>query len=203
MGKSDRRELTDRQTAFCGEFLIDMIGTRAAIRAGYSAHRADAAASRLLRDERINAEIARRMHERNEKVGVDSQWVLRRLVELADVDLAGLVNEGGSIKELSEMPTDLKRLIAGFDVSEEFQGHGSDREKIGYTKKIRLSDRLRVLELIGKHTDVGAFVEKVEVNRGEDMVELILAARKRVQKAAAARAGQTSDDDEDDGEILH
>ncbi len=146
-----------------GEFLIDMNGTRAAIRAGYSRHRADAAASRLLKDERISAEIARRMAERNEKVGVDAQWVLRRLVEI--------------IK----------------------------RDPDGSRGDVAMRDLLRAIELVGKHTDVGAFQDKLEVNAGEDMAQLILAARRRVQKAAALRADQTpdDDDDEDDGEIVH
>lgn len=53
---------------------------------------------------------------------------------------------------------------------------------------VAIKDLLRTLELIGKHTDVGAFQDKVEVNAGEDMAELILAARRRHRLAAASRA---------------
>ncbi len=62
-----------------------------------------------------------------------------------------------------------------------------DRDPDGSRNVVAIKDLLRTLELIGKHTDVGAFQDKVEVNAGEDMAELILAARRRARLAAASR----------------
>ncbi len=72
--------------AFCVEYLQDLNGTQAAIRAGYSARSADVTSARLLADEKVKAEIALRIERRNERVEVDSDWVLRRLAQIADVD---------------------------------------------------------------------------------------------------------------------
>jgi len=46
--------LTEKQQRFCQEYLIDLNGTQAAIRAGYSKKTADMQASRMLTKDKIN-----------------------------------------------------------------------------------------------------------------------------------------------------
>ncbi|MEE9279161.1 MAG: terminase small subunit [Myxococcota bacterium] len=159
--KSGGRVLNDRQIAFCVEYLKDLNATQAAIRAGYSEKTARVIGPENLSKPAIAERIAKLVEERNERTRIDSDWVLRRLAQIADVDLAELVNDDGSVKGLDAMPEGLKRLIAGIEVTEEFAGRGQDREMVGYTKKVRLVDRIRVLELIGKHVGVSAFREHI------------------------------------------
>ena len=63
------RPLTNKQLAFCREYIIDNDGTKAAIRAGYSAKTADQQASRLLTKVKIKQEISRLQAEIREEVG--------------------------------------------------------------------------------------------------------------------------------------
>ncbi len=58
------------------------------------------------------------------------------------------------MRHLVEMPVTLHRLIAGIEVNEQFEGVGKQRKQVGWTKKVRLRDTVRVLELIGKHIDI-------------------------------------------------
>jgi len=51
--KSNTSDLTDRQKFFCMEYLKDLNGTQAAIRAGYSAKTAMEQASRLLSNVKV------------------------------------------------------------------------------------------------------------------------------------------------------
>ncbi len=81
------------------------------------------------------------------------------------------------------MPEDCRRLIAGFEVTEEFQG----KQKIGFTSKVRLRDTVRVLELIGKHIQVGAFVEQHASVDNDELVRKIQAGRDRLAAAAKKR----------------
>ena len=62
-----------------------------------------------------------------------------------------------------------------------------DRDPDGSKNVVAIKDLLRTLELIGKHSEIGAFQDKLQVDAGEDMAELILAARKRHRAAAAKR----------------
>ena len=59
--------ITQRQENFCGEYLIDLYASQAAIRAGYSKRTAEALASRLLR----NVNIRSRIKELQDKVFED------------------------------------------------------------------------------------------------------------------------------------
>ena len=65
------RPLTDRQRAFVLEYLRDLNGTQAAIRAGYAGDRAASTASRLLRKPEIRAFRDVLLEERFEAVGIN------------------------------------------------------------------------------------------------------------------------------------
>ena len=70
--------LTDKQAAFCREYLLDHNATQAAIRAGFSRRTAQEQASRLLSNVMIRREIDRLMAERSERVRIDADEVVRR-----------------------------------------------------------------------------------------------------------------------------
>src|SRR5262245_18612956 len=72
------RGLTPRQQVFVRKFLVDLNGSQAAIRAGYSPRAANREASRLLPNVDISAAIQAAQAARLE---IDADWVLRRLVE--------------------------------------------------------------------------------------------------------------------------
>lgn len=46
-------------------------------------------------------------------------------------------------------------------------------------RKVKISDRLKRIELIGKHIGVQAFKERVEVDATEDLAALLSRARER------------------------
>lgn len=79
--------LTDKQEMFCREYLIDLNATQAAIRAGYSAKTANRTASENLSKPDIQNRIAELKAKRNEDVGIDADYVLRRLVEIDQMDV--------------------------------------------------------------------------------------------------------------------
>jgi hypothetical protein len=54
-------------------------------------------------------------------------------------------------------------LVQGVETEELFASVGKERMQIGVTRKVKLSDRVKRLELIGKHIGVNAFQEAVNV----------------------------------------
>ncbi|MBS8227112.1 terminase small subunit [Vannielia litorea] len=154
--------LTPKQQRFVEEYLVDLNATQAAIRAGYSPKTAEQQGSRLLGNAKVAAAVSEAQAARSERTEITSDWVLTRLADEADADLADLYDEGMNLKPVHDWPEIWRKgLVAGVDVEELFEGRGEDRERIGTVRKLKLSDRVRRIELIGKHVNVQAFREQV------------------------------------------
>jgi len=154
--------LTDKQEMFCREYLIDLNATQAAIRAGYSAKTARASGCENLTKPDIQSRIAELKSERNEQVNVDAAYVLRRLIEIDEMDVLDIMSDDMSIKPVSQWPASWRRYLSGFDLADMFEGRGEDREMVGILKKIKWPDKTKNLELLGKHVSVGASKDKIE-----------------------------------------
>ena len=73
--------MNDRQRRFVSEYIVDLNGTQAAIRAGYSAKTANEQAARLLADVSIAREITAAIAKRTERVEVTQDYVIGKLLE--------------------------------------------------------------------------------------------------------------------------
>lgn len=151
--------LNDKQEMFCREYLIDLNATQAAIRAGYSEKTANAQASRLLVNVNIQNRIKELKSNRNERVEVDADYVLKRLVEIDQMDVLDILNESGDLKPVRDWPKAWRTTLSGLDVMSISTGEdGAD----ALLKKIKWPDKVKNLELLGKHVKVQAFKEQIE-----------------------------------------
>lgn len=154
------RKLTSKQALFAKEYLIDRNATQAAIRAGYSKKTAAAVGYELMRKPHVFEAVAAEMEKRNERVEVDADYVLRRLVDIDQMDVLDIMEDDGSLKPVRNWPKIWRQFIAGMDMAELFEGKGEDRVMVGVLKKIKWPDKLKNLELLGKHIDVQAFKDQ-------------------------------------------
>ncbi|EMH6307656.1 TPA: terminase small subunit [Proteus mirabilis] len=151
--------LNDKQEMFCREYLIDLNATQAAIRAGYSEKTANTQASRLLVNVNIQNRIKELKSNRNERVEVDADYVLKRLVEIDQMDVLDILNESGDLKPVRDWPKAWRTTLSGLDVMSISTGEdGAD----ALLKKIKWPDKVKNLELLGKHVKVQAFKEQIE-----------------------------------------
>ncbi len=148
-----------KQKRFCAEYLVDLNATQAAIRAGYSPASAGSIGYELLKKPDIRARIDKGIAEQERRTGINADRVLRELGRIAFVSAPDLVNmddatlkEGASADDLAAIASVKVKTIPGP------MGDGFERE-------IRLADKLKALELIGKH--LGMFTDKVELNAVE------------------------------------
>lgn len=149
-------KLTAKQRAFVEEYLIDLNATQAAIRAGYSQKTAKSVGQENLTKPDVRAAVEKANKERLQRNQVDADYILRRLSEIDEMDVADLLDEAGNIRSVSDWPKVWRTTISGIDLHELLTG---DTKTI--VRKIKWPDKVRNLELLGKHIRVGAFEEKV------------------------------------------
>jgi len=155
--------LTAKQRRFVVEYLVDLNATQAAIRAGYAKKGAKDQAYQLMQNPTIQAAIKAAMEERSERIRIDADYVLQRLVEIDQLDVIDILEDDLSLKPLKQWPKAWRRYLVGFDLAEMFEGQGKDRSMIGVLKKIKWPDKTRNLELLGKHVNVNAFRDQVGI----------------------------------------
>lgn len=169
--------LTSKQRAFCREYMVDLNGTQAAVRAGYSSRSAKFIACEMLKLEHVQAEVARLNVERMKRLDLKADDVLLELLRIARVDLSQAYDRDGNLKPIHEIPEDVRRAIAGIEIDELWEGHGKDKEQVGITRKVKFWDKVKSLELLGKHLKL--WVERIEVDGLEGLAERIQAGRAR------------------------
>lgn len=146
--------LTPKQQKFCEEYLIDLNGTQAAIRAGYSPDTAAEIASENLTKPNIHAHINHAMAVRSKRTGVNQDRVVRELARIAFINADELIDtstatvkEGASTDDLAAIASVKVKVVEGDFSSVE--------------REVKLCDKIKALELLGKH--LGMFTDKVEL----------------------------------------
>ena len=155
-------KLTPKQEMFCLEYIVDLNATQAVIRAGYSEKTANRIASHLLSKLNIQDRISKLKEKRTGRVKVDADYVLSRLVEIDKMDVIDILSDNGELKQISEWPETWRRYIGGLDLADMIEGYGDEKQVVGVLKKIKWPDKVKNLELLGKHVDVSAFREYVK-----------------------------------------
>lgn len=147
--------LTPKQQRFVEEYLIDLNATQAAIRAGYSEKTAKEIGSENLTKPNIAKAIEEAQNKRAEQTQIDAAYVLRRLVEIDQMDVLDIMDDQMKIRPVNEWPKVWRQYVVNLENLELSDGEGC-------FKKIKWPDKVKNLELLGRHVSVGAFKDKVE-----------------------------------------
>lgn len=170
-------KLTPKQKAFVQEYLIDLNATQAYIRAGYKVKDENVAAvmaSRMLRNDKVQGALNKAMQNREIRTEITQDRVLKELAKVAfssGADFAQVKTE----KRKKQIWNDSTQEYDEKEVEEQFV-ELFDTDKLPADKKAAISgikegkygievsscDKVRALELIGKH--LGMFKDKVELS---------------------------------------
>ena len=190
------KPLTAMQEAYCQSYIKTPENqSQAAIDAGFSPNTAAVKASVMMRDERIQKRIAELMEERNKRNRVSADYVLMRLVEIDQMDLLDILNDDGGMKPIAEWPKVWRTSLSAMDIATIKTTQASLQKENGEAdlsvedvehilKKVKWPDKVKNLELIGKHVDVNAFKERLEVSGTVTIADRMAAARRRVKEQA-------------------
>ena len=154
-------KLTNKQKLFVQEYLVDLNATQAAIRAGYSEKTANRTGAENLSKPVIQQEIQRAVEKQKERTQIRADKVLKELVKLGFSDIRGVFNEDGTLKRPEEWSDAVAAAVSSVEVVTKSLGEG----EVEYVHKIKLWDKNKPLEMIGKHLKM--FTEKHE-HSGED-----------------------------------
>jgi len=186
--------LTDKQEMFCREYLIDLNATQAAIRAGYSDNTARKIGSENLTKPDIAQRIIDLKSERNERVEVNADYVLRRLVEIDEMDVLDILKDDGGLKMVHEWPKVWRTTLSGLDILTTVTNFDETTME-NILKKIKWPDKVKNLELLGKHISVMAFKEQASHEHTGKNGEPIEVATLTKDEYKVARREMLEDDD--------
>ena len=162
--------MTERQKRFIAEYLIDLNATQAAIRAGYSVKTAGSIGDENLKKPEINSAIAKEMAKRSKRTGVNQDRVVLELAKIAFVNASDVIDaDTATVKDDATADDTAAIQSIKVKVFPTKDGEGVERE-------IKLGDKLKALELLGKH--LGMWNDKFDLNvnlpiiiSGEDQLE--------------------------------
>lgn len=147
--------MTDRDRRFAEEYLVDLNAKAAAIRAGYSPATAKNAYEWIKESNpkkpQVYALIARMQAERSRRLGITVDKIEEELAAIARANIADVVDfsTGRVLPDAQRADT---AAIASIRVR---------RGESGDEYEVRLSDRIKALELLGKRR--GMFDENVKL----------------------------------------
>ncbi len=160
---------TDREEVFCQAIAYDPeLNDSDAYRQAYNTERmkpetVNNKAYELKNKAHIGARIAVLREERCKRTQIDADYVLKRLRDWDELDPIDILADDGSILPIRQWPKVWRQSISGFDVAEIAKA-GSDSDAVlTILKKIKWPDKVKNLELIGRHVDVQAWKERVEM----------------------------------------
>lgn len=170
--------MNERQRKFVKEYLVDLNGTQAALRAGYAEDAARKTACRLLAMPEIAAAVTKAQQPGREKRQISADRVIEELGRMAFADIRRFVDwgpDGVSLREKAMLDADDAAAIA------DVEAKGSNG-KIG---RIKLYDKLAALNALARH--LGMAPARTTVNTRDEeqrQQEALAELRRRLQRIA-------------------
>lgn len=153
--------MDDRRERFVLEYLKDLNGTQAAIRAGYAESGARTQASRLLADDNISDAIAAGKAKAAANLEITAERVLAELAKLAFSNSTDFVNADGTGIPLGDLDRDKMAAVSEITFETYTEGRGEAAETLKRSK-VKLYDKRAALNDLGRHLKL--FTDKVQVS---------------------------------------
>lgn len=150
--------LTEKKKRFAQEYVVDLNGTAAAIRAKYPERSARSRASKLLAEPEVQAYVQDLQAEKAKRCEISADKVLSELAKIGFANMADYIQVSGAniFVDLSKMTRDQAAAVSEITVEEYTEGRGESAREVKRTK-FKLSDKRAALCDLGKH--LGLFRE--------------------------------------------
>lgn len=162
--------LTPKQARFAAEYVVDLNGTQAAIRAGYAEKGAEVRASGLLRIGKVKAEIDRLVKQREARTEISQDRVVKELACIAFSD----------IRKAAHWNYSRMGLIPSDEIDDATAAAIGEVGNTNAGPKIKMLPKLPALDLLGRH--LGMFRGE-EGDNTKDAARALAAAFKEMAEA--------------------
>ena len=108
--------LTPKQQAFCQQYLVDLNGKKAAVRAGYSARTAEFQASRLLSLVKVQQFLQQLQAEARKRTDITKDEILAELANILRAKITDYLNFDGKkiqFKDFADLPESQIKAVEG------------------------------------------------------------------------------------------
>lgn len=145
-----------KHEAFCNEYLIDLNLKQAYMRTypDAKAESAQANASRLITNDKVQERIKELMDKRAKRVELTQERVIQRIANIAfgNIGMVCVMTEDGlDIKDFDDLSEEELSIIQELNITPVSDGDGG---KLGYNKRVKLKDSLKALEMLSKHLGI-------------------------------------------------
>jgi phage terminase small subunit len=170
--KDSTTGLTANEILFCKEYPVDFNGTQAAIRAGYSKKTAAEQASRLLRKVKVQLYIQAQFKKTADKLEITKERVMQEMANIAFSDVRKLFDDNCKLENIKDLPDEVAAALSSVEIDELFAYGDGGKVQIGVTKKVKLWDKVKALEMFAKHfkiyTDAPTIKTNITLGYGKD-----------------------------------
>jgi phage terminase small subunit len=148
------RNLSPKEEAFCLA-IVEGMSESDAYRKAYRPQRAKAKtihemASRLMAKDKVRARVAELMQPVIQRARMTREQWVEALASICFADVRKMFDVHGNPVEITDLGANEAAAVAAFEVCEDFSGTGEARKTIGYTRRVKMADKLKALELYGK-----------------------------------------------------
>lgn len=174
-----KNELRYIQQAFVYEYLIDFDVQRCAKTIGQSV----IMCNRWLHLPLVREELSKRMLERARRKGISADYIIDKLAAILETSLDDFLvipEFGTPYYDLAKATPAQRAVLEAVEITSRVDIYDSNKGTVHKVLKTKLvmPSKLKALELLGKHVDVQAFRERIDVTM-HSVEERLTAGRKR------------------------
>ena len=167
-----------RYLRIINNYMKGMSKVKAFLKEGYSESTASSDANDFFSNPIVVEEIERRKKRIMEKQELNEDWIISRLMTIADAKVGELIEfdeDSQSVRmNWKSLTPQMKAAIGGLDIEETYSGRGE--RAVPVTKiKVKTDDKLRALQMLGNYLDM--FKTSVTVSSDQDTVNRLRAAK--------------------------
>lgn len=144
-----RTEISRKQDKFCREYMIDMNGTQAAIRAGYSKKTANEQAAQLLAKLSIQKIVMELQSDLAKKTDLTAQMVIDELRKVGFANIKDYLDKDNDVMALVDLDAKETAAVSSIKIVEQTFGEVTTK-----STSFKLHDKISALEKLGRHLGI-------------------------------------------------
>jgi phage terminase small subunit len=159
----------------CHQYLVDLNGKQAGIRAGYSAKTVEVQASRLLRNAPVRVALEAAMQARSKRTDVTADRVVAELAKIAFANIRDYWPRPGETIDLGRLDQDRTAAVEEITIDEFVDPAGALHRRT----RLKLYDKKAALVSLARH--LGMFVDRRGHVSLEESIALMTPEERRVR----------------------